>query len=44
MFYSKYSRYTEEQMLIPKYLELCEYLLNLAKDETTREKMKRNIV
>lgn len=39
----KYSRYTTEQIASPMYEEVAKKILNLAKDEDTRSKMKRHI-
>ena len=44
MFYSKYSSYSDEQMLTEDYKKHCEMLLSMTTDENVRKKMKRNII
>lgn len=42
MFDGKYSKYSSEQIMIPKYKELCSKFLSLPLDENIKEQMKRN--
>lgn len=40
----RYSDYTKDQIVSPKYDEIAKKLLSLAKDEETKRKMTRNII
>jgi len=44
MFYSKYSSYSDEQILTEDYKKHCEKLLSMTTNEKVKEKMKRNII
>ncbi len=44
MFYSKYSDFSPDQIITKNYENVCVHLLQLAKDDKIREKMKRNII
>lgn len=41
MWYSKYSNYTPEQIMISDYEKICVQFLSMVKDEKIKEKMKR---